>query len=294
MGLIEKLQGALRKKLKISLAHLKGEIPQRGPDFFIVGASRAGTTFLHHMLASHPDIFMPQAKELMYFNHNGRYQPDLNGYMGMFYGYRHEKLIGEATPLYMEAGTFYGVNGKIKFRQQGSTMQRIYKSLPHAKIIVSLRSPMTRIISMYTKNRFQGKISTSLSEEIHNELSGGSRLNLLYRNRYDIHLENIFDYFPRSNVKIIFFEEWTKNIKSGMKDICDFLWVPDMESWPDLPEKNKNKSSKYKNDRTSGSTDTNVVIDSDLRQLISKELFMVYEYVEKIIGRKVPWESMEK
>ncbi len=40
----------------------------RFPDFVCVGAQKAGTTWLHFILARHPDIWEPQVKELQYFN----------------------------------------------------------------------------------------------------------------------------------------------------------------------------------------------------------------------------------
>ena len=37
------------------------------PDFFIVGAFKAGTTALYEYLRAHPQIFMSVPKEPMYF-----------------------------------------------------------------------------------------------------------------------------------------------------------------------------------------------------------------------------------
>ena len=42
------------------------------PDFFIVGAPKCGTTALSEYLRSHPNVFMTEPKEPMYF------MPDLN------------------------------------------------------------------------------------------------------------------------------------------------------------------------------------------------------------------------
>lgn len=47
-------------------------VPAAGPDFICVGAQKAGTTWLYHQLASHPDFWMPPIKELHYFNERGR------------------------------------------------------------------------------------------------------------------------------------------------------------------------------------------------------------------------------
>jgi len=40
----------------------------RGPDFLIIGAQRAGTTWLHRVLRRHPGLWLPPVKELHYFD----------------------------------------------------------------------------------------------------------------------------------------------------------------------------------------------------------------------------------
>lgn len=48
------------------------------PDFYGIGVQKAGTTWLHAQLSKHPDIFMPNLKEIQYFNH--LYIPDHRGW----------------------------------------------------------------------------------------------------------------------------------------------------------------------------------------------------------------------
>ncbi len=40
----------------------------RGPDFLVIGAQRAGTTWLHRVLRQHPALWLPPLKELHYFD----------------------------------------------------------------------------------------------------------------------------------------------------------------------------------------------------------------------------------
>lgn len=40
----------------------------RGPDFIVIGAQRAGTTWLHRVLRQHPHLWLPPVKELHYFD----------------------------------------------------------------------------------------------------------------------------------------------------------------------------------------------------------------------------------
>ncbi|MEL6539123.1 MAG: sulfotransferase [Bacteroidota bacterium] len=38
------------------------------PDFICIGAQKAGTTWLHHQLNQHPEVWMPPVKELHFFD----------------------------------------------------------------------------------------------------------------------------------------------------------------------------------------------------------------------------------
>ncbi|MFA5114041.1 MAG: sulfotransferase [Candidatus Margulisiibacteriota bacterium] len=49
------------------------------PNFICIGAQRAGTTWLHRMLLSHPGIYLPAQKELHYFDE----KPDFSDYQGL-------------------------------------------------------------------------------------------------------------------------------------------------------------------------------------------------------------------
>jgi hypothetical protein len=277
--------------LKNMVVSLKGDIPQRGPDFFVVGATRAGTTYLHHLLDNHPEVFMPKNKELHYFNHDGRYKKNLHGYLPLFNGYKGERVVGEATPLYCEKGTYYDPQGNIHFFREETSIKRIKRHFPDAKLIVSLRDPLSRIRSLHTKNFYQKKIETTLSEEIQRELDGTSRLHLLYRNRYDIHLEEIFKYFPRESVYIMVFEEWIKEANTALNHLSGFLGITQLEQWPEMPEK-KNTAEEYKKIDGNKITSATFEMSRNLEKLIFEELKPSRQYVEKLIGRELPWKNI--
>ena len=278
-----------KTQLKTIITQAQGRLPKNGPDFFIVGATRAGTTYLHHLLNNHPDIFMPKGKELHYFNHDGKYNDKLKGYLPLFNGYKNEKAIGEATPLYCEKGTYFDKDGIINFFRDETTIQRIKKHYPDAKLIISLRDPVTRIISLQKKNYFQGKVKTKLSEEIRNELEGQSRLNLLYRNRFDIHLQEIYKHFSKEFVHIMVFEEWIEDIDHSMNTLMQFLDIAPLEKWPVMPDK-KNTAGEYKRKNAKKENNDNPIdMDDALQNLIIEELSPSRVYLEELLGRSLPW-----
>lgn len=44
----------------------------RAPDFLVIGAQKAGSTWLYQNLKLHPEVFMPAKVELVHFNKTER------------------------------------------------------------------------------------------------------------------------------------------------------------------------------------------------------------------------------
>ena len=71
------------------------------PDFFVIGAAKAGTTSLYALLDQHPDIFMPEVKEPEFFARDDLYDTGagLKAYESTYDAAGHGQLIGEASTL---------------------------------------------------------------------------------------------------------------------------------------------------------------------------------------------------
>ena len=103
------------------------------PDFICIGVQRAGTTWLYECLKEHPEIFVPETKELHFFNDN--YEKGMTFYSDFFNDANSTKqVIGELTPNYYHDFT---------------ALERISQSLPNVKIIFILREPVARAYSHY-------------------------------------------------------------------------------------------------------------------------------------------------
>ncbi|MTI31884.1 sulfotransferase domain-containing protein, partial [Xanthovirga aplysinae] len=102
-------------------------------DFFCIGAQKSGTTSLFHYLKEHPKINLPANKEAPYFYK--RYKDsNLEDYFQRSFKISREKGIktGTINPHYM---CFPGA------------AKEIYHYNPSAKILVTLRDPVERLIS---------------------------------------------------------------------------------------------------------------------------------------------------
>ncbi len=144
------------------------------PNFFVVGAQKAGTTSLYHYLSQHPNVFMSPVKEPFFFNHHisptgrvikerfggpGRHArpkfADLGEYLGLFSGVGGETAVGEASVLYL------CVPG---------TAERIERHAPGSRAVAILRDPADRAYSAFKYARRLGveplpDFSRALGEE---------------------------------------------------------------------------------------------------------------------------------
>src|SRR4030088_2322138 len=87
-----------------------GEVT-RVPDFFIVGHAKCGTTALYEMLRPHPEIFMPELKEPLYFATDlrarrqrrsaGSLPTELEEYLALFDRAQPGQRVGEASSSYL-------------------------------------------------------------------------------------------------------------------------------------------------------------------------------------------------
>ena len=111
------------------------------PNFFIVGAAKAGTTSLYEYLRQHPDVFMPDDKEPWHFcnlrepaPHSATQYVDVNAYLALFAEAGNCKAVGEASVTYLTSP---------------GAESRIYERYPDARIIIVLRNPADRVYSWY-------------------------------------------------------------------------------------------------------------------------------------------------
>jgi len=207
-----------------------------GPTFLIPGASRSGTTALHNYLDQHPDVFLPDGKELHFFERNENYQRGLEYYESLFDGWDGEKAVGESSPPYWNKGVVYE-HGDYLWQPHRDAPRRIQKAYPDIRIVLSLRNPVTRLHSQYWKNVRQGyEDVTPLRRAIEQEQSGErtreeDNLCWLFRNRYPIHVRHWLDLFDRDQILFIVFEKWIDDPEDALNAICDHLGVGALESW---------------------------------------------------------------
>src|SRR6185436_18154558 len=198
---------------------------QKLPNFFIVGAPKAGTTSLYYYLKRHPEVFMSPIKEPNFFAYDETVKQNLyhkekgvgtlEEYKELFASVNgHHKAIGEASVCYL----FYP-----------SVAKKIKQMVPNARIIMSLRNPVERAYSHYYMENKLGYVSESL-EDIVFKKSNHPNAHLYYQQFVELGLyhqqvKRYLDAFGTEQVKIFIHDDLNDKLESMILSVFDFLQI---------------------------------------------------------------------
>lgn len=118
----------------------------RAPDFFLVGAPKCATTALHGYLREHPEIFLPERKELHY------YGSDLGGLPSRLTDEEHRGLFAGADGAGIRAvgeTCIWALYSKLAAGE-------IRRARPEARILVALRDPVEMIHALHGEFLYHG------------------------------------------------------------------------------------------------------------------------------------------
>ncbi|OGF53203.1 MAG: hypothetical protein A2Z21_05580 [Candidatus Fraserbacteria bacterium RBG_16_55_9] len=166
---------------------------------------RSGTTWLYGQLRTHPELYLPDKKEVHFFDRN--YTRGLGWYEKFF-------------PSPEEAGAFRGI-GEITPRYicDPQVPHRIHEHLPRCRFIAILRNPVDRAYSHYTRALRAGNYAHGFQEYL------DRRPDVFDRGLYSMQLERYLTYFPRENFLILIFERVMSNPERALQQAAEFLAV---------------------------------------------------------------------
>ncbi len=189
------------------------------PNFLIIGSQKAGTTSLYHVLKEHPQIFMPDTKEINFFFKGDEYARGPETYAKHFVDSADQLARGEASPGYI---------------CHPEAPARIHALLPDVKLILTVRDPIKRAISQYWDNRRHLNEPLTFAQALDayrsDEYQPG-KIGYFSRGVYMRYIRNYLQYFSREQLLILPFGEMLTDAEDFYKRIFTFLDVDaDFES----------------------------------------------------------------
>ena len=218
-------------------------------NYLIVGGTtKAATTSLFAYLADHPAICAATYKETRFFLSNDyplpskyRYKGELEEYASLFPNCDETQLRMESTPDYLYCE---------------KARERIAEFLPHAKLVFSLREPISRLISWYRFAKQIDKLSQNVSFDTYVELLFASlerngavetqHLQTLQQGCYTVYLKPYFNQFGPARIHTLFYEELAAQPVSVMASLCNFAGI-DADFYSGYTFKVTNRTEKMRN-----------------------------------------------
>ncbi len=197
----------------------------RKPDFLIIGAQKAGTTWLWEKLSEHTGTTLPDEKEIHFFGSSELYKRGPEWYFAKFAGIDSRAVTGEASTTYLSdrPAFFYNQVNKLEYDESLPLLpEMIHTMLPKVKVVVCLRDPVRRAVSAYFHWMRQGKFPVSAG--IEQTAANNPRLRLIEMGDYERHLGAWLRVFPREQILILGFEtDIIKDPISGIRKLYDFV-----------------------------------------------------------------------
>jgi hypothetical protein len=232
------------------------------PNFFIVGAPKAGTDELYYFLDQHPQIFMSPLKEPCFFSNEIRLENFseelkpvvsaaaqslsmyLNGgaterrfggivtssedYHRLFSGVKNEIAVGE---------------GSVSYLWSSSAASFISKMIPHARIIIILMDPAERAFHQYLKSLSDGNVTHSFHTHLEMALKDRQNQINIYHpflsfGNYTEQVRRYKEQFPPDQIHLSLYEDlhssfWFKSILAFLQ--VDDAFVPKPVTVPSTP-----------------------------------------------------------
>ena len=178
------------------------------PNFFIVGAARAGTTSLYEYLRRIEQVYLSPVKEPRYFcaaTEPPGYAPapirSEAEYLKLFSAVRDQSAVGEASPQYL---------------CDPAAPESIHAAVPAARIVMILRDPVERAFSHFLLHQRMGVQQRPAEAALKDEL-------YLRHGLYAGPVKTYCRLFGESRVKIVVFDDFVRDTRQSVREVLRFL-----------------------------------------------------------------------
>jgi len=197
------------------------------PDFYIVGAPKCGTTAMYQFLRSHPELYLPATKELIYFGSDLSYRSRLSreDFLEFFRDRRGERHAGTAHTAYLQS--------RLAARE-------IHRARPDASILIMLRNPVDVLPAWHSELLYESiedlaDLESALAAEA--ERRRGARIPKNAANSYvealfytDVasfsdQVRRYIEVFGRDRVRVIVYDDFCRDPASEYRTALQFLGV---------------------------------------------------------------------
>jgi hypothetical protein len=179
---------------------------RRLPQFMVIGAVKAATTWISEQLRHHPALWLPEAEPHFF---SSEYHRGLDWYGSLFEDAPPDRIVGEKSADYLAHPDAAG---------------RLAQVLPGIPMIVQLRDPVDRAYSDYCMLYRRGMVGSDPRRYLDGSDPAGVRF--LEGGRYARHIQRLFDHLPDIRLKVILYEDIRSHPEAVIEEVCRHIGVP--------------------------------------------------------------------
>jgi hypothetical protein len=193
------------------------------PQFIIIGAAKAATTWLSTVLSRQSAVFMP-APELHYFNRN--YGKGEAWYVEHFADARTDQIIGEKSASYLA---------------DLHVPARIKELLPQVRLIVQLRNPIERAYSDYCMLLRRGEVGADIARYL--DPDGTPVRRFIEHGLYARHLAAFLAVFRHQQIKVLLYDDIVGDPEGVYGEVVHFVGLTEPASLDHVTDRIKDKAT---------------------------------------------------
>jgi len=186
----------------------------QAPAFAIIGAQKSASTFVQHVLQSHPEIFIPNG-EIAAFEEPQYSDFDFDAFLSLFEAGQRARTIGLKRPNYLH---------------EPDVPARLAKHLPDLRLIAILRDPVRRAVSAYYHYVRQGFApAVDINRGLPAILDGRWKsqyprtTQIVDYGNYGTQVERYADYFGRDQLFLTTHRSVKESPLDVARSICQFI-----------------------------------------------------------------------
>lgn len=181
------------------------------PGFLGIGAPKSATTWLYRCLREHPEIFLPERKEVTFLDYADIGQR-LHEYEAYFRDAGEARVVGEISTRYLASPR---------------VPPRAAALLPGLRVVVSLRNPIEQVYSYYWHLRRQNfhQWTRAAAPPTFEEALERFPERLLAQARYSEHLRRWFAHVDRARFCIVLYDDILADPRGVLAELYRHLGV---------------------------------------------------------------------
>lgn len=185
------------------------EAPSAEQDFvvdgFLMGVSKAASTWIYRCLGEHPDVFVPRSDSLKFFDL--QYHLGISEYQRNFAIAPSRSLVVDPSPTYLRSPV---------------AARRIARHFPDARFVISLRNPVDRAFSQYWHEKKQGRLLYDFDDCLKQFLLFPW---IIEHGFYTTHLLRLLDFYPKEKVRIVLYDNLLSQPSAFLDEVLQGLQV---------------------------------------------------------------------